>query len=80
MWAMAASAEAAERRVPALLAWHLVLGLCCLLRGTSGTQDAWASSRDTWAVIVSSSRYWLNYRHSANALGVYQAVRRSAEH
>jgi hypothetical protein len=27
-------------------------------------------------VIVSSSRYWFNYRHSANALAVYAAVRR----
>ena len=30
---------------------------------------------DTWAVIVSTSRYWLNYRHATNALAVYQAVR-----
>lgn len=31
---------------------------------------------DNWAVIVSSSRYWHNYRHEANALSVYSAVRR----
>jgi glycosylphosphatidylinositol transamidase (GPIT) subunit GPI8 len=24
-----------------------------------------------WAVVVSSSRYWFNYRHSSNALAVY---------
>eukprot|EP00887_Chlorella_sp_A99_P000822 scaffold5.g822.t1 len=28
------------------------------------------------AVIVSSSRYWFNYRHATNTLGVYQAIRR----
>eukprot|EP01050_Picozoa_sp_SAG11_P008784 SAG11_NODE_790_length_7155_cov_217.330641_2_plen_349_part_00 len=27
------------------------------------------------AVIVSTSRYWFNYRHSANALGIYSRLR-----
>ena len=31
---------------------------------------------DTFAVIVSSSRYWFNYRHNADALAMYHAVRR----
>ena len=31
---------------------------------------------DTWALIVDASRYWFNYRHGANALSVYRAVRR----
>lgn len=26
---------------------------------------------NVWAVVVSSSRYWFNYRHSANAMAVY---------
>ena len=30
----------------------------------------------TYVVIVSTSRYWFNYRHSANALAVYSVVRR----
>ena len=34
-------------------------------------------AEDTWAVIVSTSRFWQNYRHSANALAVYWAARRS---
>ncbi len=29
----------------------------------------------TWVVIVDTSRYWLNYRHATNALGLYQAAR-----
>lgn len=35
-----------------------------------------AGGGDTWAVVVSSSRYWFNYRHTANALGVYAWLRR----
>ena len=30
-----------------------------------------------WAVLVSSSRYWFNYRHAANALSVYRIVKRA---
>lgn len=55
-----------------LLAAHLLLVAACC--GTLATSSGDAT--DTWAVIVSSSRYWLNYRHTANALAVYQAVRR----
>lgn len=31
---------------------------------------------NNWAVLVSSSRYWFNYRHMANALGMYRTVKR----
>lgn len=31
---------------------------------------------ESWALIVDASRYWFNYRHGANALSVYRAVRR----
>ena len=34
-----------------------------------------AASSQNWAVIVSSSRYWFNYRHSINALRIYQVLR-----
>lgn len=30
---------------------------------------------DVWVVIVSSSRYWFNYRHSANGISIYKAMR-----
>jgi len=30
---------------------------------------------DAWAVIVDTSRYWLNYRHHANAMAIYRSVR-----
>ncbi|KAF8155499.1 peptidase C13 family-domain-containing protein [Crassisporium funariophilum] len=31
---------------------------------------------NNWAVLVCSSRYWFNYRHMANALGMYRTVKR----
>jgi len=32
-------------------------------------------SSDTWVVIVATSRYWFNYRHTANGALVYRATR-----
>ena len=29
-----------------------------------------------WAVLVSTSRFWYNYRHEANVLSIYHSVRR----
>ncbi|GMG20245.1 unnamed protein product [Ambrosiozyma monospora] len=31
---------------------------------------------NNWAVIVSTSRFWFNYRHVANALSIYRTVKR----
>ncbi|EJD00184.1 uncharacterized protein FOMMEDRAFT_50097, partial [Fomitiporia mediterranea MF3/22] len=31
---------------------------------------------NNWAVLVSASRYWFNYRHMSNALGMYRTVKR----
>ena len=31
---------------------------------------------DNWAVLVCTSRFWFNYRHVANTLAVYRAVKR----
>ena len=33
------------------------------------------SSRDTWAVLVCSSRYWFNYRHLTNTLSIYRTIK-----
>ena len=35
-----------------------------------------SSKSDNWALIVSTSRFWFNYRHSGNALSVYRSVKR----
>ena len=34
-----------------------------------------ASSCNTWAVVVSTSRLWLNYRHASSALLIYNALK-----
>ena len=34
-----------------------------------------SSITDTWAVLLNTSRFWFNYRHSANILLLYQALR-----
>ncbi|TFK17389.1 hypothetical protein FA15DRAFT_676095 [Coprinopsis marcescibilis] len=31
---------------------------------------------NNWAVLVCTSRYWFNYRHMSNALGMYRTVKR----
>jgi len=33
------------------------------------------NDNDFWAIIVSTSRYWFNYRHSANAISVYKTMK-----
>ena len=30
---------------------------------------------DNWAILVDTSRYWFNYRHSVNALAMYEVVK-----
>lgn len=35
-----------------------------------------SSHNNNWAVIVSTSRFWFNYRHMANALSMYRTVKR----
>lgn len=52
---------------PGLLA--AVLAVLAMSRGAAGHQD-------NWAVLVSTSRYWLNYRHTANIMSIYRTVKR----
>ncbi|KAF8221092.1 hypothetical protein L208DRAFT_1447581 [Tricholoma matsutake] len=69
--------------------FHLVLCLSTYLWGTlaasqedtvhdffarNGTSGS--SHTNNWAVLVCASRYWFNYRHMANALGMYRTVKR----
>eukprot|EP01071_Lankesteria_metandrocarpae_P005059 Lankesteria_metandrocarpae@DN3837_c0_g1_i1.p1 len=46
--------------------------------GDSKGVDGHSSSVQTnnWAVIINTSRYWYNYRHSANALTFYSVAKR----
>lgn len=31
---------------------------------------------NNWAVLVATSTFWFNYRHTSNALGIYENLRR----
>ena len=35
-----------------------------------------AEHTSNWAVLVSTSRFWFNYRHLANVLSLYRTVKR----
>ncbi|KAF8609119.1 hypothetical protein BDV93DRAFT_535730 [Ceratobasidium sp. AG-I] len=50
----------------------LFLGEAFFERAQHGTQG----HTNNWAVLVCASRYWFNYRHMANALGMYRTVKR----
>jgi GPI-anchor transamidase subunit K len=50
--------------------------LLALLLAVDGLQVAWAEHTSNWAVLVSTSRFWFNYRHLANVLSVYRTVKR----
>ncbi|KAK3318767.1 gpi-anchor transamidase-like protein [Apodospora peruviana] len=52
-------------RLPALLAAALVAPAVVEAEHTSN-----------WAVLVSTSRFWFNYRHLANVLSIYRTVKR----
>jgi glycosylphosphatidylinositol transamidase (GPIT) subunit GPI8 len=53
-------------RLPAVLA-ALVLAPATLVA---------AEHTSNWAVLVSTSRFWFNYRHLANVLSIYRTVKR----
>ncbi|KAK9456725.1 peptidase C13 family-domain-containing protein [Dipodascopsis uninucleata] len=38
--------------------------------------EAESKHTNNWAVLVSTSRFWFNYRHMANALSMYRTVKR----
>jgi phosphatidylinositol glycan class K len=40
------------------------------------TSSAGSSHASNWAVIVDTSRFWFNYRHAANSLSVYHAIKK----
>ncbi|KAF9236676.1 peptidase C13 family-domain-containing protein [Melanogaster broomeanus] len=41
-----------------------------------GRHASGSGHTNNWAVLVCASRYWFNYRHMANALGMYRTVKR----
>jgi phosphatidylinositol glycan class K len=53
----------------ALLATLALSG--CVIPAAAETQHT-----SNWAVLVSTSRFWFNYRHMANTLSLYRTVKR----
>lgn len=54
----------------------LLLGcFCCFTTTSIHAQQQQQQHQENYAVIVSSSRYWFNYRHTVNALTVYQNLK-----
>lgn len=47
-----------------------------LLRGTVKASSSQSEHIENFAVIVSTSKYYFNYRHSANALGIYNYIKK----
>ncbi|CAN6673633.1 GPI-anchor transamidase [Trichomonascus vanleenenianus] len=54
--------------------WLLIALLFCV----ASAEDRSNEDRHTnnWAVLVSTSRFWFNYRHMANVLSMYRTVKR----
>jgi len=44
-------------------------------RNSGSSSPGVSPHTNNWAVIVSTSRYWFNYRHTSNALAIYRTVR-----
>eukprot|EP00977_Amphora_coffeiformis_P007138 scaffold1555_cov173-Amphora_coffeaeformis.AAC.18 len=66
------------RGLPILWGWILVWCILLLTRIAQSNAAAATSlpHAENYAVIVSSSRYWFNYRHAVNALTMYQILKR----
>jgi GPI-anchor transamidase subunit K len=63
-----------DGRFGVLWPMRIAILLCSLLWAVPKSTAA-ASTQNIHVVLVSSSRYWFNYRHAMNALGFYQVLR-----
>ncbi|KAG0649447.1 GPI-anchor transamidase [Hyphodiscus hymeniophilus] len=53
-----------------------LLQLPLVLASLLGPMAVTAEHTSNWAVLVSTSRFWFNYRHLANVLSLYRTVKR----
>lgn len=53
-----------------------LLQLPLVLASLLAPSPALAEHTSNWAVLVSTSRFWFNYRHLANVLSLYRTVKR----
>ncbi|EED22254.1 GPI anchor transamidase, putative [Talaromyces stipitatus ATCC 10500] len=51
-------------------------GLATLLLSCTIPVSVFGEHTSNWAVLVSTSRFWFNYRHLANVLSLYRTVKR----
>lgn len=54
----------------------IILNLSLLILATTKPNDKPHPLTDNWAVLVSTSKYWYNYRHAANVLSIYRSIKR----
>lgn len=55
----------------------LFLALLATVAASADTENSNESGHtNNWAVLVSTSRFWFNYRHMANVLGFYRNIKR----
>lgn len=64
-----------------VLFWALLVAICFAGDSDNATGQNEATQNDSghtnnWAVLVSTSRFWFNYRHMANVLSLYRTVKR----
>ncbi|EJS42294.1 gpi8p [Saccharomyces arboricola H-6] len=62
-------------RLPLLLLYLFLLSFSDA-NDTGAAHEAIATNTNNWAVLVSTSRFWFNYRHMANVLSMYRTVKR----
>ncbi|EGG07008.1 uncharacterized protein MELLADRAFT_43334 [Melampsora larici-populina 98AG31] len=55
---------------------HLQLFILFSILTLSINQSNASQQSNNWAVLVCTSRFWFNYRHVANTLGMYRSVKR----
>lgn len=62
-------------RLPLLLLYLLLLPFSGA-NNADAAHETVATNTNNWAVLVSTSRFWFNYRHMANVLSMYRTVKR----
>lgn len=56
--------------------WWLLITTIANTLGESSVASETTEHTNNWAVIVSTSKFWFNYRHVANTLSFYRTVKR----
>lgn len=60
------------QRQQLLLLVAVTIGAACIHRSAAKPSQ----HTSNWAVLVDTSRFWLNYRHESNVLSFYRTLKR----